>query len=158
MEDKNKRLMLMKELIRNEKISSQHQLLQILEGKGYHVTQATLSRDLKTLNVVKVSDPEFGYLYTINGGTGNTLGKNNPIPSPLAAFHSMEFSGNLAIIRTMPAFAPSIASMLDRMNIYGILGTVAGDDNILVVLREGIRPTDIKSALITELPELKNKL
>lgn len=149
--------MRIKTLIRESRISSQHQLLPILSQEGWPITQATLSRDLRQLNAVKVQDDDTGYYYHIPSDDNAELQEEKAY-GPMSAFLGMEFSANLAVIKTRPAFAPSIASFIDRLSIYGILGTIAGDDNILLVMREGTRPADIRSAFIAELPELKTKL
>ncbi len=158
MDNKNKRLMLIREAIQTGDISSQQQLLEQLRESGFEVTQATLSRDLKYLNVGKIADGEKGYQYILSDDYDSAADRNEDAAVPADAFLGIEFSGNLGIIRTLPAFAPSIALTVDRLNIYGIMGTIAGDDNILVVLREGIRPLDVLNTLALKLPEIKDKL
>jgi transcriptional regulator of arginine metabolism len=73
-------------------------------------------------------------------------------------FKDIQFSGNLAILRTMPGYASSIAAVIDRANPWEILGTVAGDDTILIIQREGISKADVINVLIQIMPNLKDKL
>jgi transcriptional regulator of arginine metabolism len=73
-------------------------------------------------------------------------------------FKDLNFSGNLAVLRTRPAYANSIAAVIDAASSWEILGTIAGDDTILIVQREGISKADLINALIEIMPKLKDKL
>jgi transcriptional regulator of arginine metabolism len=73
-------------------------------------------------------------------------------------FRDIQFSGNLAVIRTMPGYANSLAVVIDNAEPYEILGTIAGDDTILVIMREGISQSDLINSLILMMPALEDKL
>ena len=73
-------------------------------------------------------------------------------------FKDLNFSGNLAVLRTMPGYASSIAAVIDASNSWEILGTIAGDDTILIIQREGISKSDLTDALISIMPNLKDKI
>ncbi len=74
------------------------------------------------------------------------------------SFKDLQFSGNLAVIRTLPGYASSIATVIDKAVIWEIIGTIAGDDTILIILREGISKIDLINALINTMPNLKGKI
>lgn len=148
---KTERLLEIRRIIQNQKISSQEELLGILNDKGFSYTQATLSRDLKYLKAGKMPDDQKGMIYVLPGNTGqHSSSSKKPeaqVEQPLG-FISVEYtSGNqMAVIKTIPGFASSLAYRIDEMNAFEIIGTVAGDDTILVIGREGIpRPALVQS-------------
>jgi transcriptional regulator of arginine metabolism len=148
--NKTKRLLEIRNIIQGQKIGSQDELLSVLNTRGFEYTQATLSRDLKYLKVGKVSDAEKGMIYqlpdqmiTAVSSTSDTAQTNNQ-PT---GFISIEFSANMAVIKTLPGFASSLAYRIDGMNSFEILGTIAGDDTILVIAREGIPRQDVVQCL-----------
>lgn len=156
MRNRTERLLIIKEMIGNQKISSQEELLSLLELKGLNYTQATLSRDLKFLKVNKISDPEKGYIYElpnqhINGG-------DFAISFAARGFISIQFAHHLCVIKTQPGYASSLASLIDKNSPFEILGTIAGDDTILIIPKEHVSENDIKNSLIMIIPELKGKL
>lgn len=158
MKGKAQRLMTIKQLISSRKIGSQEELVSLLEEEGFRITQATLSRDLKYLKVAKIADTETGYKYVIPENVSKM--ESTPLSTddfPLSGVDSIEFSGQMAIIKTRPGFAGGIASVIDSHNPYEILGTVAGDDTILIISREGISKTDVVNALSLFIPDIKEK-
>jgi transcriptional regulator of arginine metabolism len=148
---KTERLLEIRKIIQTQKIGSQDELLGILNKKGFSYTQATLSRDLKYLKAGKMPDDEKGMVYVLPDTTGQNLGsQRNPevqIEQP-AGFISVEYTSTtqMAVIKTLPGFASSLAYRIDGMNAFEIMGTIAGDDTILVIGREGIpRPALVQS-------------
>lgn len=158
MKIKTQRLIAIKNIINKRKVSGQDELLSILGKEGFVSTQATLSRDLRFLKVAKVSDPEFGYIYSLGDVKSKIADEVSSDDFPLSAVESMEFSGNLAVIKTKPGFANGIASVIDSHGLYEILGTIAGDDTILIISREGVIKADVTNALALFIPGLVNKL
>jgi transcriptional regulator of arginine metabolism len=156
MGNRTERLLIIKEMIINQKISNQEELLSLLESRGLNYTQATLSRDLKFLKVNKISDPGKGYIYELP----DQHNINSDFATSFAArgFISLQFAHHLGVIKTMPGYASSLASLIDKTNPFEILGTIAGDDTILIIPNENISESDVKNALILIIPELKNKL
>ncbi len=151
MKKKSERLLAIRKLIKNEKISSQEALLRKLKDDGYSMTQATLSRDLKYLRVSKIYDPVKGMIYSL---PDSDQGPETTINGFLAdGFLSVEYSQGLGVLRTLPGYASSIASAIDTMNIPEIAGTIAGDDTILIILRDGA----IKDELNEQLSVMFNK-
>ncbi len=157
MKIKAQRLLAIKQIISSRKVSSQEELVVMLEAEGYKITQATLSRDLKYLKVAKVPDAETGYKYIVP----ETAQKNDEPAKheefPVSGVESIEFSGHLAIMKTRPGFANGIASVIDSHGPYEILGTIAGDDTILLISREGVSKSDVINALSLFMPGLKEK-
>lgn len=140
---KKERLEMICKLIGNESINNQEQLNKRLSEMGFAVTQATLSRDIKQLKVIKVHDANGMYVYRLPEKQALQVVKN-----PAQSIHSnIEFSGNLAVIKTRPGYAMGIASDIDTHAPKEILGTIAGDDTILVIPREGFSRQNIVDAL-----------
>ena len=135
------------DIIQAGPVFSQDELALRLREEGISSTQATLSRDLKALRISKV--PGEGYVVPARGR------------SLSADFTSgilrIQFSGNLGVIRTRPGLANAVAVLIDNHMVFPVLGTIAGDDTILLILREGATPDDVLDALTTLFPEIKNR-
>lgn len=159
MKNKIERLSVIREIILNGDVQSQEELLIKLKQNGFDLTQATLSRDLKKLQVGKIPHPVKGYVYVIpvveKGENRNEQERVNFLTD---GFKDLQFSGNLAVVRTLPGYASSIAAFIDKAVLWEIIGTVAGDDTILIILREGILKMDLINALINIMPNLKGKV
>ena len=131
-------------------ISSMEEVLQALEKEGFKLTQATLSRDLKQLKVAKAAGMNGKYVYVL---PNDTMYKRFTRPRTAAemlqtsGFLSISFSGNLGVIKTRPGYASSIAYNIDNSDSPDILGTIAGDDTIFIVIKEGVSPENV----VTEL-------
>jgi transcriptional regulator of arginine metabolism len=159
MKNKAQRQLAIRKIIQKGDVHSQDELLYELKQKGFKLTQATLSRDLKVLQVAKMPHPIKGYVYTVpEKGQNESSQHKNRINYLADGFMELQFSGNLAVLKTLPGYANSIAVVIDRANPWEIIGTVAGDDTILIVQREGIAKNDLVEALITIMPKLKNKI
>jgi transcriptional regulator of arginine metabolism len=159
MKNRTKRQLAIKQVVQNGKISSQDELLHIIKNQGFEVTQATLSRDLRILKIAKVSDQVFGYVYTIPEGVNIEAQRENSHIDFLAdGFRALQFSGNMAVMKTVPGFASSLAVAIDSAAPYEIIGTIAGDDTILLIMREGVSHSDIINSLILIMPKLEDKL
>jgi len=158
MVNKYQRLSDIKEIIALGNINSQNELLDILISKGHLVTQATLSRDLKELKASKVPNEKGLYKYIL----ADEMPEKKPLMSyggyTMSGFISIEFSKNLGIIKTLPAFSQTIAVAIDKANINEVLGTIAGDDTILIIAREGCTKYDVINALKIKFPALKDKI
>jgi transcriptional regulator of arginine metabolism len=155
--DRSARLRLIRELVDRTVIKSQEEFLLLLSDRGYRVTQATLSRDLKALSIGKIPDGRGEYRYAgQNGGSDDLIAGGEQVI--LRGFLWMAFSGDSGLIKTLPGFANSIASGLDGLGLPQILGTIAGDDTILVVPRDGVGKADVVQALIRRMPELRGKI
>ena len=159
MKNKVQRQLEIRKIIQKGNIHSQDELLAALKLKGFDLTQATLSRDLKVLQVAKTTHPIKGYVYTIPENTHNEINHTQNRVNYLAdGFREIQFSGNLAVVKTMPGYASSIAAVIDQTSPWEIIGTVAGDDTILIIQREGISKNDLAAALIIVLPKLRGRI
>jgi transcriptional regulator of arginine metabolism len=123
-------------MIRDQSVHSQTELAELLAEAGIQVTQATLSRDLEELGAVKVSG---AYLIPEDGN--RPLRQSEQAPARLVRLlrellTGADASGNLVVLRTPPGAAQFLASALDRSGLPDVVGTIAGDDTILVVARE----------------------
>ncbi|MFV0522152.1 MAG: arginine repressor [Mangrovibacterium sp.] len=147
-----------RQIISSGSIESQEELLNKLYEDGHSVTQATLSRDLKSMKVIKVPQGST-YKYVLPDITISQIANANQSGNFFAdGFRSIEFSANIAVIKTKPAFASGIASFLDEVDIKEVLGSVAGDDTIIVVLSEDATPEKFKSTLIHAMPTLEGRI
>ena len=133
----------MVELIRNQCISSQEELSELLAKEGYVVTRATLSRDLKMLKTTKVPTDRGGYMYILPDS--NSLkdkllatGQLSMNANYQSGFISLTFSGNIAVIKTRNGYAAGLAYDIDMSKAPEILGTIPGSDTIIAVLREDV--------------------
>ena len=122
------------------------------------MTQATLSRDLKQLKVAKAATMGGNYIYVLPNesmykrvSSTSTVREMMQVPG----FLSINFSGNMAVIKTRPGYASAIAWNIDRSDIPQILGTIAGDDNIFMVIKEGVSHEKIIEALSDVVPNIK---
>lgn len=158
MKSKNSRLDAIKLIISSKEIGSQDELLQELSKEGYVLTQATLSRDLKQLKVAKAASMNGNYVYVLPNNTMyKRMTEQHSVHEMMRynGFISIEFSGNIAVIRTRPGYASSLAYDIDNREFDEILGTIAGDDTIMLVMREGYTRTDLKSALSLVIPDIQ---
>jgi len=130
------------ELVRDKAIRSQTELVELLAGDGVQVTQATLSRDLEELGAVKVRAADGGpAVYLIPEDGKRPMRDAEQASARLVRLlrellTGVDASGNIAVLRTPPGAAQFLASALDRSGLPEVVGTIAGDDTILVVARE----------------------
>lgn len=131
-------------LVSHRPVRSQAELAALLAAEGVRVTQTTLSRDLEELGAVKLRAPDGGapaYVIPEDGAPPPVRALTDPGPALLARrladlLVAAEPSGNLVVLRTPPGAAHFLASTLDRAGLPEIVGTVAGDDTVLVIARE----------------------
>lgn len=143
MKNRKDRIDLMVDMIRNQCIGSQEELAARLAEKGYKVTQATLSRDLKMLKTTKVPTDRGTYMYILPDS--NTLkdkllakGVVDMSPNFQSGFISLKISGNTAVIKTRNGYAAGLAYDIDMSNSPEILGTIPGSDTIIAILDEHV--------------------
>lgn len=143
MRNKHYRLQVIIDLIKRNKIGSQSELAQMLGKKGIEVTQATLSRDLKALRVTKVPTADNDYMYIIPDSNDIhdsliSTGQGNVTAQQQFGFVSIEFSGNMVVIKTRNGYAAGLAYDIDMSQSPEILGTIPGADTVFAILREGV--------------------
>jgi transcriptional regulator of arginine metabolism len=154
---KANRLLVIEKIIDEERISTQEELLKKLQSKGISCTQATLSRNLRQLGVGRVSDGRGGYIYSMTerpSATDNAGINVNLVP----VIQDIVEAKGLMIIKTIPGNASSTAFFIDGAARYEIAGTIAGDDTILVIPRDGINVRQVHTCLELILPGLHEQV
>lgn len=153
MKNRNDRLMEIRRLIASKNISSQDELMKLLGKKGYELTQATLSRDLKYLRVAKMPSDREGYVYILPDKE-QAVDEPEMAASSFGVLVSIDFAQGMAILKTLPGHAGSIAYNIDHLNAYEVGGTIAGDDTILLIPRDGVSKSDLINMLKMRMPGL----
>jgi len=157
---KTKRLLAIEKIINGEKIFSQEALLKKLKGKGIICTQATLSRNLRQLGISRIPDGTGGYRYALPDRKTVSQESNVRISIVPVIREIVEAKG-LMVIRTIPGNASNTAICIDNTTRFEIAGTIAGDDTILVIPRDGITNQQMHACLEVIIPglheHLKNK-
>ena len=158
MKIKKNRLEAIRLIISSQQLGSQEELMDALQKEGFSLTQATLSRDLKQLKVAKASTLHGNYIYVLPNetmykrvNTASSIREMMQVPG----FISITFSGIMGVIKTRPGYASSIAYNIDSSNLPEILGTIAGDDTIFIVTKEGASKEDVIDSLSKVVPNLK---
>jgi transcriptional regulator of arginine metabolism len=127
-------------IIQHQRISRQEELLEQLLSLGFSLTQATLSRDLKELKVGKTPDSEFGNIYFISSTTNSN--------HKLHGVNSIEYVRDMVLIKCNGGYAGSVAASIDEIDMHEIAGTIAGNDTILVILKDQISYNQFRHTLI----------
>lgn len=154
MKNKKDRIAAIREIIQGKSIGSQEELLTELRQKGYEVTQATLSRDLKQMQIAKIATREGGYMYVMPDVAASVKHQPTPHfipPQTIAGVVNVECSAVLIVVRTKPGYAGSIAYDIDMSAIPEVMGTIAGDDTILVIPRAGYTTTQVADSICRTL-------
>ena len=131
---KNKRKNAILNIIKEQEIETQEEMLEQLSARGYTATQATVSRDIKELHLVKVNGKTKKTKYAPLTGGALTI-PEQLMPVFAHGFVSADFANNLVIVKTLPGMAQAVASAIDSLNLSETLGTIAGDDALLIVCR-----------------------
>lgn len=145
-------------LISSKELGSQEEVLKALEMEGFQITQATLSRDMKQLKIAKAASMNGKYVYVL---PNETMYKRVSSPSKVkemmqtSGFLSINFSGNMVVVKTRPGYASSIAYNIDSSDIPQILGTIAGDDTIFMVKGVGVTNEEVVEGLRHVLPNIE---
>ena len=147
MRNKTKRLLAIRKLIENEQICSQEELLFRLKELNVEATQSTLSRDLKFMRVAKIPHKDKGYIYIIPDSIQNEQADEKASAIVTDSISSIDFSGNIAVMKTLPGYAKAVTVLIDNENYFEVLGTIGGDDTVLIVMREGVTHNEWLDAL-----------
>ncbi len=142
---KKERQNVISKIISKNQVDNQEKLINLLQEEGVVVTQATLSRDIKEMQIVKAPTIDGSYSYQLPKNAFLPIMDDDKLTS--FGFISINFSGNLAVIKTRPGYAMGIAGEIDKKITEEILGTVAGDDTILLIIRENITHKQLLKAL-----------
>lgn len=149
---RNRRQEEIKKLVTSEVITSQDTLISMLKSRGIFATQGTLSRDIKDLKIIKAPMPDGSYAYKLSDEITKASTAEAPNIMTELGFISLDFSGNIGVLKTLPGYAMAIASEIDKKLRDLILGTVAGDDTIFFVIRDKICSEQITKELTNFIP------
>jgi transcriptional regulator of arginine metabolism len=148
--NKGQRHIKIRELIANEDIETQDELVDRLKQDGFNVTQATVSRDIKELHLVKVPLIDGRYKYSLPADQ-----RFNPLQklkrSLMDAFVRIDNASNQLVMKTMPGNANAIGALIDKLDWEEILGTICGDDTILIICRNSEDTEVIKNRFLDML-------
>lgn len=124
------------EIISTRNVETQEQLLSALQQEGFRGTQATISRDIKELRIVKELTSLGTYRYTTSSSemTGSFTSRLNTIFRECVV--GFDYAQNIIVIRTLPGLASAAGSAVDAMNMSAVVGTLAGDDTVMIVMRD----------------------
>ena len=128
------------ELIKENDIDTQEMLVALLKESGFNVTQATISRDIKELMLIKVPYKDRHYRYALSDEKQNVMPKNHTAMLFQQAVTKIDSSMNLVVLHTIPGSASAVAFAIDHANSDVVIGTLAGDDTILIILKS---PEDV---------------
>jgi len=146
---KSRRRRLILEIIASRRISTQEELRDELIQAGYEITQATVSRDIKDLQLIKVPDPH-GYHYALPDQPVVNYSNNRLQRVFQDSVVKVDYSENIIVVKTLPGAAQTVASVLDAWGKPEILGSVGGDDTVMVV----IKPQEAITGIIKEIMAL----
>ncbi len=131
---KGQRQMKIREIITNREIETQDELVKSLRQEGFHVTQATVSRDIKELHLIKVPLNDGRYKYSLPADQ-----RFNPLQKLKRAlldnFVHIDYTDNLVVMKSLPGTANAIAAQIDKLDWPEVMGTISGDDTILIICR-----------------------
>lgn len=135
MSNKSIRQIKIREIITNNKIETQEDLVAMLNEYNFNVTQATVSRDIKELQLVKVPTPTGAYVYSLPKDR-----KFHPLEKLgrylMDSFVKLDYTGNLLVLKTLPGNAQSIGAIIDQLEWEEVVGTICGDDTCLLICRD----------------------
>lgn len=159
---KGDKIEILRRLLTNNQMGSQDEVLKAMAKKGFPLTQSSLSRYMKQLKVVKTSDHKGRYIYVLPDETMykrvHKVQMADADPMLAAGFESIQFAGNMGVIRTKPGYASGIALYIDRNQLPEVLGTIAGDDTIFMVIRHDVPLNEVLDSLEMIIPGVNLKL
>lgn len=140
-----------REIVSNQVIETQEELVNALRESGMNVTQATVSRDMKELMLIKIPAEEGKYRYSLPAD----MQKQQPIHKLKRAlvdhFTHIDFTDNLVVLKCMPGTAHTIGGLIDNMEWSEVMGTICGDDTILIICRTKKQSVDVVERLLEQL-------
>ena len=144
---KKRRHKLILDLIEQYEVGTQEELLALLRDRGYDVTQATVSRDVKELRLLKTLGSNGVYKYTVEN-TKTAAGYSGMFDALFqSAMTKVDYAGNICVIKCSPGLAGAACATIDSMNVHDIVGTIAGDDTIFMLCRTAEEARGVAEAL-----------
>jgi len=151
------RLMTIEKIIERESISSQEELVRKLKGEGISCTQATLSRNLRQLGVMRVPNGKGGYRYSLSGSQKPPI-QQGSVLNIISVIRTLIDANSMIVMKTRPGYANSIAVMIDGADRFEIAGTIAGDDTLLIIPRDNVKSHHLHDCLEMILPGLHEQV
>jgi len=151
------RLLAIERIIRSSDISSQEELMRVLKKEGIACTQATLSRDLRQMGVIRIPDGKGKYKYSLSVQAIRVEDNAGPL-SIVSLIRMIIDTNSMVLIKTRPGHANSVAVVIDNADRYEIAGTIAGDDTLLVIPRDNVSQAHVHNCLEMILPGLHNQV
>lgn len=143
---KKNRQMKVLEIISKHEVETQDELIELLKAEDYYVTQATISRDIRELDLIKISTARGTYKYTVSSHANNEKSKVNHLGHAIvSSVVNVDYAQNIIVVKTVPGMCGAVAIEIDRFTIPDLLGCVAGDDTIIMVMR-----TEERAAIVSE--------
>ncbi len=135
------------DLVRARHIATQAELGELLAGRGFVVTQATLSRDLAKLRARRVSHPDGGTAYELDGFPARTQAETSQLAAMADLVLGVKDGAAMVVVHTRPGVAPAIAALVDQARLDSVIGTIAGDDTIFVVPERKVSARQLAKSL-----------
>lgn len=152
---KDQRQRTIRKILGKRQVHNQDELLGLLAEEGIQTTQATLSRDLKEMRVAKLHKQDGGYFFSLPVETMHVV---PDAAHSVSGIVSLEISGQLAVIHTRPGYANMLGAVLDSTVGTGLMGTIAGDDTLLLILRKDMTEPTLVATLASFLPGIEDKV
>ncbi|GAA3725352.1 transcriptional regulator ArgR [Salinicoccus jeotgali] len=146
MSNKSIRQIKIREIITNNKVETQEELVEKLNAYSFNVTQATVSRDIKELQLIKVPAPDGSYVYSMPKDR-----KFHPLEKLgrylMDSFVKLDYTGNMLVLKTLPGNAHSIGAIIDQLDWEEVVGTICGDDTCLLICRDQTAQEEIRDRI-----------
>ncbi|AGB40539.1 arginine repressor [Halobacteroides halobius DSM 5150] len=150
---KSKRQLKIIELVEEEEIQTQSKLAKRLKEEGIEVTQATVSRDIKQIGLIKVPMQEGGYKYSLPPQQKKKINVQGRMKRMFQdSVVEIDYSSNLIVVNTLPGAAQGIAALFDNIKLDKVIGTIAGDDTVLLI----VKPEEAVPEVMDELNQLRD--
>ena len=134
---KKNRQMKILAIISKYEVETQDDLIELLKSEDYYVTQATISRDIRELDLIKITTPSGKYKYTVGANATHEKSRKAHLGNAvISTIRSIEYAQNLVVVKTLPGMSDAVALEIDRIAVPEILGCISGDDTIFVATRD----------------------
>jgi transcriptional regulator of arginine metabolism len=151
------RLLAIEKIISEGTISSQEELLKALKVAGISCTQATLSRNLRELRVIRIPSEKGGYKYSLSDNSKQLTAARSDL-NVISVIRSITDARGIVLLKTIPGHASSTAFIIDNAGRYEIAGTIAGDDTLLIIPRDNVSALQIHSCLEMIFPGFNERV
>lgn len=149
---KKKRQALILDIIQKNAVETQEELQELLKSYGTEVTQATISRDIRELRLIKSAEFSGKSIYIVR--SSERFQESDKMSNILVhGYRSVDYANNLVVLKTTPGMGQAVAAVIDERDREGVLGTIAGDDTLMIVCRD----ENIAKELTVQIKEMTEK-